>query len=88
MLTIQDYEEAALRKLNKSAGDYYKSGANDEVTLRDNLSAFKSYKIRPRFLLRDVSNRELSTTFLGSKVTMPIGVAPTGVSGQLLQSAF
>ena len=80
MLTVGDYEEAALKTLNKSAGDYYRSGANDEVTLKDNLSAFKSYKIRPRFLNRDVSKRDMSTTFLGSKVSMPIGVAPTGQS--------
>lgn len=36
------------------------------------------YKIRPRFL-RDVSKRDISTTVLGHKVSMPLGVAPTAM---------
>jgi len=36
------------------------------------------YKILPRFL-RDVSKRDISTTVLGQKVSMPLGIAPTGM---------
>lgn len=38
------------------------------------------YRIRilPR-VLRDVSKRDISTTVLGEKVSMPLGVAPTGM---------
>ena len=36
----------------------------------------KRYKIRPR-CLRNVANRDLSTTILGRTVKIPIGVSPT-----------
>jgi hypothetical protein len=35
-------------------------------------------RIRPRFM-RDVSHRDQSTTVLGTKVAMPIGIAPTAM---------
>lgn len=79
MLTVKEYEEKALQVLAKSAGDYYKSGANEEVTLRDNCDAFKNYILRPRFMSVDVTSRNLKTQFLSSDVTFPIGVAPTAM---------
>ena len=79
LLTITDYEEAGLKKLSKLAGDYYKSGANDEVTLRENRKAFSNYKIRPMFFRRDVSKRDTKTTFLGIPIVSPIAVAPTAM---------
>lgn len=78
MITVSDFEEYALQHLSKQAADYYKSGANNEQTLRENLRAFLRLRIRPRFLNIDVSVRDLSTTFLGSKVPFPVGVSPTG----------
>lgn len=36
------------------------------------------YKIRPR-CLRDVSVRDISTTVLGAKVSMPVGISPTAM---------
>ena len=80
MITVSDFEEHALKTLNKQTADYYKSGANAEQTLAENIHAFQRIKIRPRFLNKDVSNRDLSTTFLGEKVPFPIGVSPTGIS--------
>ena len=66
MLCIDDIEKYALKTLSKSVSDYYKSGANEEQTLRENRNAFSRLRIRPRFLC-DVSNRDLSTTILGDK---------------------
>ena len=37
MLTVLDFEKHALQFLNKQTSDYYKSGANAEETLRENL---------------------------------------------------
>ncbi|XP_019887757.1 peroxisomal (S)-2-hydroxy-acid oxidase GLO1 isoform X1 [Ooceraea biroi] len=75
---IQDYEKYALEHLPPSVRDYYKSGAGDEYSVKWNREAFKNYRIRPRFL-RDVSKRDISTTVLGQKVSMPVGVAPTAM---------
>lgn len=78
MITVKDFEDHALKYLNKQTADYYKSGANAEETLRENVQAFHRLRIRPRFLNIDVSVRDLSTTFLGTKVPFPVGVSPTG----------
>ena len=78
MLCIDDFEKFALENLPKQAKDYYKSGANHEYTLKENRKAFMKWKIRPRFL-RDVKYRDLSTTILGEKISMPICVSPTAM---------
>ncbi|KAL6258061.1 hypothetical protein P5V15_009978 [Pogonomyrmex californicus] len=75
---IEDYEKYALEHLPASVRDYYKSGAGEEYSVKWNKEAFKNYRIRPRFL-RDVSKRDISTTVLGHKVSMPLGVAPTAM---------
>lgn len=41
-------------------------------------NTFYRFKIRPRFL-RDVSQRDLSTTVLGTRVAFPIGISPTAM---------
>ncbi|XP_001604479.1 hydroxyacid oxidase 1 [Nasonia vitripennis] len=75
---IQDYEKHALNNLTPSVRDYYRSGAGDENTLKWNREAFKKIRIRPR-VLRDVSKRDISTTVLGEKLSMPLGVSPTAM---------
>ncbi|XP_012528234.1 hydroxyacid oxidase 1 [Monomorium pharaonis] len=75
---IEDYEKYALEHLPASVRDYYKSGAGEEYSVKWNREAFKNYKIRPRFL-RNVSKRDISTTVLGHKISMPLGVAPTAM---------
>lgn len=79
LLTVNDYEKKATSSLSPMVRDYYLSGANEQVTLKDNRDALSNFKIRPRFLIRDVSARNLSTTFLGQSVSMPIGVSPTAM---------
>nr|CAD7198596.1 unnamed protein product [Timema douglasi] len=75
---VDEYEQHALRHLDKNALDYYKSGAGDEITLGQNKTAFSRLLIRPR-CLRDVSQCDASTTVLGNKVAMPVGVSPTAM---------
>lgn len=79
LITVQDYEDQALKTLDKRAADYYRSGSDQQVTLSRNRTAFDEFLIRPRFLNRDVSQRDLSTTFLNQHVSMPIAVAPTAM---------
>ncbi|XP_023289079.1 peroxisomal (S)-2-hydroxy-acid oxidase GLO3-like [Orussus abietinus] len=75
---LLDYERYALKHLKPSVRDYYRGGAGDEYTLNLNREAFKKYRIRPR-VLRDVSKRDISTTVLGEKIAMPVGVSPTAM---------
>ncbi len=75
-INLNDYEILAQTRMDPTAWDFYQGGSDDEVTLRANRTAFERIRLRPRMLV-DVSNLELSTTVLGTPVSMPVIVAPT-----------
>ncbi|KAL5008545.1 hypothetical protein ScPMuIL_014126 [Solemya velum] len=72
---IADFETLAKPKLSKSVYDFVQTGANDCVTLRDNITAFRKYALRPR-MLRNVSDVNLTTTIQGQQVDSPVGISP------------
>lgn len=78
LINIFEYESLAPKYLSLMALDYYTSGAWDEVTLQDNPTAYKKYKLRARMLV-DVSQGNLSTKVLGQLIKMPILIAPTAL---------
>jgi 4-hydroxymandelate oxidase len=75
-LNTRELEQLARERLPSVAFDYYASGALDEHTLRDNVDAWSRIPLHYRVLV-DVSARDTSTAVLGTKVAMPILVAPT-----------
>jgi isopentenyl diphosphate isomerase/L-lactate dehydrogenase-like FMN-dependent dehydrogenase len=77
LLNVWDYERAAEEKLEPGAFGYFVGGADDEWTMRENVAAFKRWVLRPRMLV-DVGEVTTATTLLGTDVSMPIAVAPTG----------
>ena len=70
---LDDADLAAL--LGPGAHGYFAGGAGDELTLRDNLAAWRRIALNPRVLV-DVSERDLGTTLLGRRRPHPIVVAP------------
>ena len=78
MLNLFDYEFAAEQCLPPAAWGYFAGGANDEVTVRANRTAFDRLAVRYRTMV-DVSTRSLETTALGSRVAFPALVAPTAM---------
>ena len=75
-VNLFELEALARERLSREAYDYYASGAQDEVTLRENRAAYERLTLAYRVLV-DVSRRDLSATVLGQPVAMPILVAPT-----------
>jgi 4-hydroxymandelate oxidase len=75
-VNLSDFERCAAERLERVAFEYYASGAHDEITLRENHAAFERIALRYRVLV-DVSRREMATSVLGQRVSMPILVAPT-----------
>jgi isopentenyl diphosphate isomerase/L-lactate dehydrogenase-like FMN-dependent dehydrogenase len=75
-INVFDYEPLAQQRIMPAAWDYYRSGSDDEVTLRANRAAFESIRLRPRVLV-DVTQCETSTSVLDTPVSMPILLAPT-----------
>src|SRR5262249_56885040 len=53
------------------------AGADDEITARENASAWRRLRLRPR-ILRDVARIDLGVSILGRRVATPIMVAPMG----------
>jgi L-lactate dehydrogenase (cytochrome) len=60
------------------ATGYVFGGAGREETMRSNLEAFRRWRIVPR-MLRDVSERDLSVTVLGTEMPAPLLLVPIGV---------
>jgi len=79
-INLLELEMKARELLPQTAYDYYASGANDEVTLRENRAAYERITLLPRMLV-DVSARDLRITVLGEPVSMPILIAPTALPG-------
>lgn len=75
LLNVWDYEAAAAERLEPGAYGYYAGGADDELTLRDNVGAFRRWQLRPRVLV-DVDTCTTATTVLGQEVSMPLLIAP------------
>ncbi|KAI8524406.1 hypothetical protein RHMOL_Rhmol13G0147700 [Rhododendron molle] len=75
---VMEYQPIAKEKLPKMVYDYYASGAEDQWTLQENRNAFSKILFRPRILI-DVSKIDITTTFLGFNISMPIMIAPTAM---------
>ncbi|THK38198.1 alpha-hydroxy-acid oxidizing protein [Ensifer sp. MPMI2T] len=80
MLEIRDLKALAKRRVPKLFFDYADSGAWTEGTYRANEEDYAKIKLRQRVLV-DMSNRSLETTMIGQKVSMPVALAPTGLTG-------
>ncbi|KAG0578155.1 hypothetical protein M758_4G002200 [Ceratodon purpureus] len=78
IVNVDEYEALAQRRMPKMAFDFFSSGSEDQVTLRENRAAFTRIRLRPRILV-DVSNIDVTTSVLGFKIAMPIMVAPTAL---------
>nr|WP_234187967.1 alpha-hydroxy acid oxidase [Shinella sp. NM-101] len=79
-LTIADLKERARRRVPKMFFDYADSGAWTEGTYRANEDDFHKVKLRQRVLV-DMRDRSLESEMIGEKVSMPVALAPTGMTG-------
>ena len=78
--SIADLRERARRRVPRALFDYADRGSYDELTLRRNREDFEQLQLRQRVMV-DVSRLSVGTTVLGEHWNMPIGIAPTGLSG-------
>ena len=76
--SVAALEDRAREQLSTEAFGYVAGGAGAELTMRANLEAFERWRIVPR-MLRDVSDRDLSTSVLGTALPAPVLLAPVGV---------
>jgi isopentenyl diphosphate isomerase/L-lactate dehydrogenase-like FMN-dependent dehydrogenase len=75
LLTLDDAERLAEQAVSPDAWGYIAGGAGDERTLRWNREAFSRRRLRYRVLV-DVSEVSTEATVLGTRISMPVLVAP------------
>ncbi|MFJ7106442.1 FMN-dependent L-lactate dehydrogenase LldD [Pseudomonas sp. NPDC098740] len=78
--SASDYREAARRKLPRFLFDYIDGGAYAEHTLRANSSDLTGISLRQR-ILKNVETLSLETTLFDQPLSMPIILAPVGLTG-------
>jgi L-lactate dehydrogenase (cytochrome) len=79
VVNIADLRLAAKRRLPRAVFDYIDGGADREITLRDNCAAFDEVTFRPCCAV-PVAGCDAATTVLGTRVSMPLLLAPVGSS--------
>jgi L-lactate dehydrogenase (cytochrome) len=80
ILSIEDLRSLAKRRIPRAIFDYADGGSYQERTLHANTADLDALKFRQRVMM-DVSQIKLATTLLGSPVSMPLAIAPTGLCG-------
>ena len=77
VINIHDFRRLARKRLPAVVFAYIDGGAEDEVTLRENVAAFRDITFRPRQCVA-VPSCDLRTTVLGQTFELPFLLAPVG----------
>jgi len=78
MLNIFDFAPVAKRNMTSAGWAYYDSGADDEITLKENHDAFKRLWLRPKVLI-DVDKIEMKSKILGHSTSLPLYITATAL---------
>ena len=79
---IEDLRKKAKKRVPRMFYDYADGGSWSESTYRANEDDLQAIKFRQRVAI-DVNRRDTEMEMLGKKVTMPVALAPTGLTGML-----
>ena len=77
---IEDLRRKAEKRVPRMFYDYADSGSWSESTYRANEDDLQAIKFRQRVAI-DVSTRDTKMPMLGETTTMPVALAPTGLTG-------
>ena len=76
-VTLPEIRRAARKRLSRDVWNFGAGGSETETSMRRNRAALDRLAIRQDILV-DVREIDLSTTFLGLPLSMPVAVAPMG----------
>jgi isopentenyl diphosphate isomerase/L-lactate dehydrogenase-like FMN-dependent dehydrogenase len=80
LINVADFARAAEEKLDPGVAGYFFGGAGDELTLAENVEAWKGWRLRPR-ALAGLGEWSTKVELLGGDVSMPVLVAPVAYQG-------
>ena len=75
-----DLKSLARRRLPRIVYDFLEGGSHDEITMRRNRADFGALFLRQR-VFDHFAVRTSQTSILGQRASMPVGLAPIGMSG-------
>ncbi|MFI4890922.1 MAG: L-lactate dehydrogenase [Steroidobacterales bacterium] len=78
--SIADLRELARARVPRAVFEYADRGSYDELTIARNRADLQGIEFRQR-VMRDLSQLSVTSTMLGEAVTMPLAIAPTGLTG-------
>ena len=79
-LSVEAWRKLARKRLPDLPWAYVDGGADELITLEENMAAFRRWRLRQR-CLTGVTTPKLATTMAGQAVAMPVALAPTGGAG-------
>lgn len=77
---VEDFKQLARRRVPKMFYDYADSGSWTESTYKANEADFQRLLFRQRVAV-NIEHRSAQSMMLGQKVSMPLALAPTGLTG-------
>ena len=77
---IADLKRLHARRVPRMFYDYAESGSWTEQTFRENTTDFDQIRLRQRVAV-DMTNRSTATKMVGQDVSMPVALAPVGLTG-------
>lgn len=77
---INDLKRIYERRVPRMFYDYAESGSWTEQTFRENSSDFADIRLRQRVAI-DMTGRSTASQMIGQDVTMPVALAPVGLTG-------
>ncbi|WP_170604613.1 alpha-hydroxy acid oxidase [Ruegeria arenilitoris] len=77
---IEDLKRIYERRVPRMFFDYTESGSWTEQTFRENTSDFEKIRLRQRVAV-DMSGRSTASQMIGQDVSMPVALAPVGLTG-------
>lgn len=78
--SIEDLRQLHRRRTPRMFYDYCESGSWSEQTFRENSEDFQQLRFRQRVAV-DMTGRSTRSTMIGEDVSMPVGLAPVGLTG-------
>jgi L-lactate dehydrogenase (cytochrome) len=78
--SIEDLRRLARHRIPRAVFEYADGGAYDEITLNANTADLRALRLRQRVMV-DVSRRSLATRILGLPTSLPLALAPVGLTG-------
>ena len=76
-VTIDHLRQVMEKRVPPIVREYYRGGADNEITLRDNVEAFQRERFKPRSAVQ-LDAIEMRTEILGHSIALPVIAAPIG----------